>query len=89
MKKINSGDIFKKEELNKNKNYFENIKSYYILKRIFNLLEKHKLLSVMKKNKKLQKRLNLNINDYKKYSQYYSLIELTLTFDNYKKMINL
>ena len=91
MKKINSGDIFKKEESNKNKNYFENIKSYYILKRIFNLLERHKLLGVMKNNKKLQKRLNLNINDYKKYSQIYTPIEIELKLveNEYDKFINI
>ena len=37
----------------------------------------------MKYNKKLQKRLNLNINDYKKYSQIYSSIELELKTNEY------
>ena len=32
----------------------------------------------MKYNKKLQKRLNVNINDYKEYSQLYSSIEIEL-----------
>ena len=35
-------------------------------------------------NKKLQKRLNININDYKDYSQLYSPIEIELKIvDNY------
>ena len=36
----------------------------------------------MKFNKKLQNRLNLNINDYKDYSQLFSSIEIELKLDN-------
>ena len=45
----------------------------------------------MKYNKKLQKRLNLNINDYKDYSQIYSPIERELKLDDkkYGKFINI
>ena len=45
----------------------------------------------MKYNKELQKRLNFSINDYKKYSQLYTDIQLELKIvDNkYGKFINI
>ena len=63
---------------------FENLKSSYFLKRIFNYLKKSKYLDIIKYNKKLQIRLNLNINDYKEYSQLYSQIEIELNIVNNK-----
>ena len=39
------------------------------------------MLEIMKYNKKLQKRFNLNINNYKEYSQLYSSIEIELKLD--------
>ena len=35
-------------------------------------------------DKKIQKKLNLNINDYKEYSQLYTPIEMEINFDNEK-----
>ena len=45
----------------------------------------------MKYNKKLQKRLNISIDNYKKYSELYSSIEIELKLadDKYDKFINL
>ena len=44
----------------------------------------------MKYNKKLQKRLNINIYNYKEYSQLYSSIEIKLTLvDNRCRFINI
>ena len=60
------------------KYYFENIKSNFILKRIFNYIKKIKLLEIVKYNKKLQERLNKTLDDYKEYSQLYSSIEIEL-----------
>jgi len=76
---------------NLSKTNIDNLKSDYFLMKIFDYTTKMKSLEILKYSKKLQKRLNLNINDYKKYSQYYSSIELTLTLDNYKndKFINI
>ena len=54
----------------------DNIKSRYILKIIFNNLCQKKLLNVIGYNKKLQKRLNINKEDYKKYSETYTTIEI-------------
>ena len=58
---------------------FDNLKSNYLLiKLFFNVMKKTKSLTIVKYSKKLQKRMNLNINSYKDYSQLYSLIELEL-----------
>ena len=51
----------KNEQLKESK-YFENLKSDFILKKIFNIIKKKKSLEIMKYNKKLQKRLNISIN---------------------------
>ena len=59
----------KKEKLN-------NLKSNYILKTIFDIVKENKSLEIVKYNKKLQKKLNLSINDYKEYSQIRSSIEI-------------
>ena len=67
----NSFQISEKEEVNqiKFKDKFERVKSKYILKKIFNNLEKKKLLEIIKYNKNIKKRINININDYRDYSE--------------------
>ena len=60
----------KKEQSNTN---FNNIKSSYILKKIFNNLYKKKVFDLIKYNKKIQQRLNISINDFKNYNE---LIEI-------------
>ena len=72
----------------------ENIKSNFILKKIYDNIKKDKPLKIMKYNKKLQKRLNLSIESYKEYSQSYSSIEIELLVTNdinnrYIKFINI
>ena len=54
-------------------------------------MKRNKSLNIIKYNKKLQKRLNININDYKEYSELYSSIEieLKLSVDKYGKFINI
>ena len=52
----------------KSKDCFEILKSNFLLKRILNNMKKYKSLEIAKYNKRLQKRLNFNINDYKEYS---------------------
>jgi len=53
-----------------------NIKSKYILQQIFKNLEYEKKLKIIKYNKKLQEKLNVNVNDYEKYLQ----IEIEVLF---------
>ena len=72
------------EKLNqiKSKVNFGNVKSVYILKKIFKYIEKKKFLEIIKCNKKLQTRLKISIKDYIEYSQTYSSIEIKLNIVN-------
>ena len=56
----------------------KNIKSKFILEKIFNNFKKKKLLDFIKYNKKLKKRINMNVNDYKEYSEKYSSIDIEI-----------
>ena len=69
---------------------FENFKSDYFLIKLFDIVTKNKSLEIMKYNKKLQKRLNLDINSYKEYSKILSSIEIELKplKNKYGKFIN-
>ena len=60
------------------KNALANLKSDYFLIKIFEYMKKSKSLEIIKYNKELQKRLNLSINNYNEYSEFYSSIELEL-----------
>ena len=73
----------KLNQIKKNVN-LDNLKSDYFLKKIFEYMKTNKYLSIVKYNKKLQKRLNLNINDFKDYCQLYSPIEIELKIVNNK-----
>ena len=53
---------------NEQTNDFDNIKSDYFLRKLFDILKENKSLNIFKYNKKLQKRLNISIDNYKKYS---------------------
>ena len=84
---MNSRNISKKAQTND----FDNLKSNFILRKIFDIIKEIKSLSIMRYNKKLQKRLNISIDNYKKYSQLYSSIEIELKFsdDKYGEFINI
>ena len=56
----------------------ENIKNNYILSRIYDNLIKMKLLDINKYNKNLQNRLKLSFEDYKKYSETFTPIEIEI-----------
>ena len=85
---MNSGFISKEEKLNqiKSKVNLNNLKSIVILKKILSYITKNETLNILRYNKKLQKRLNLSINDYKDYSQLYSPIEIELKLDDKNAM---
>ena len=78
----------KDEELNKNKNKSEyilgNLKGNYFLMILFDFLHKRKSLEIIKYNKKIQQRINLDINAYKEYSETYSSIEIDIIPFRYK-----
>ena len=62
----------------KSKNKLFNIKSNYIMKKLFNYMSKKVLLKIIKNNMNMQKRLNININNYKDFSEKYSSVELEI-----------
>ena len=82
-----------KKEKNKIKSYakYENIQADYFLIKIFNNLEKKKALNMIKYNKNIKNRINININDYKEYSEKYSSIEIEIkpVKKQYDKFINI
>ena len=75
----------------KSKGEFKNLKSDYFLRKICDYLQRKKSLEIFKYNKKIQKRLNISINNYKEYSEIYSSIEIELipVKNNYGKFINI
>ena len=60
------------------KNIFYNLKTDYFIFIVFNHLQKKKSLELIKYNNAFKKILHLNINDYKEYSEKYSLIEIEI-----------
>ena len=91
--KMNSLLSNDKEKINqiKPRDKFENIKSKCILKKICNNLEKKKLFNIIKYNKNIKNRINININDYKEFSELYSSIEIEIMLVNnkYGRFINI
>ena len=65
----------------------ENIKSRYILSKIYNNMNIKKKLEIVKYNKRIQNRLNLDVKDYKEYSEIE--IEIIPIKDKYGKYINI
>ena len=77
---------FKKSSL-KQRGKYENIKSELILKKVFNNLNLKKKLLIIKYNKRIKKRLNININDYENF--YQIEIEIIPYKKKYDKFINI
>ena len=74
------------------RNKFTKIKSDYFLERLFGNMNKKIKLEIIKYNKNIQKRLKININDYKEYSEIYSSIEIEIIPHNdiiFYKFINI
>ena len=60
------------------KDILNNVKNDYILLEISSYLERKKFLKIFKYNKKIQKRLQLSLNNYKEYIEIFSPIEIEL-----------
>ena len=92
---MNSSNKLSKEQIEvnkvKSKNIFKRLKSDYFLIKLFNNLMKKKTLDIIKYNKNIRNRININIKDYKEYSQIYSSIETEIKPVNnkYDKFINI
>ena len=69
----------------------DNINSKYILSKIYDNMTMKKKLEIVKCNKKLQNRINLNVKDYKEYSETFTPIEIEIipTKNKYGKFINI
>jgi len=67
------------------------LKSDYFIRKFFEYISKRRALKTIKYNKNIQKRINININNYKDYSEKYSSIELEIIpiKDKYGKFINI
>jgi len=94
---MESKDILNKVEeqrqlttINSN-NQLNNLKSDYFIRKFFEYISKRRALKTIKYNKNIQKRINININNYKDYSEKYSSIELEIIpiKDKYGKFINI
>ena len=59
-------------------NQLKNVKSDYFIQKFFGYMKKRKSLETVRYNKSIQKRINININHYKAYSEEYSSIELDI-----------
>ena len=59
-------------------NKFEELKSDFFLQMLFMMIPKPKSLELIKYNKYIQKRIRINFNDYKSYSETYSTIEIEI-----------
>ena len=89
------GNLISKVKVEKNQlkstPKYEIIKANYFLEKVFNNLKKGKTLNIVKYNKNIKKRINININDYKEYSEKYSSIEIEIrpVIKKYGKFINI
>ena len=59
-------------------NQLKNVKSDYFIQKFFGYMPKRKSLETIRYNKSIQKRINININHYKAYSEEYSSIEIDI-----------
>ena len=83
----NIKDVTVKLSKKKSKDLFEKTKSNFFLQKLFGFLTKKKLLNLIKYNKNIQKRINININDYKEFSETYSSIEIEIKPGNNRRYI--
>ena len=72
----------------KAKNILIFIKSRFIIKKIFGNINTKKTLEIIKYNKSLQDKSNINFDTYKKYSQKYSSIEIELILHPFNYQFN-
>ena len=75
---INTEKEIEKLNLIKSKNKFINLKSDFFMQKLFDYMQKRISLKIIKCNNNIQKRLNININNYKDFSEKFSSIELEI-----------
>ena len=74
-----------------NSDKLKNLKSDYFIQKFFDYIQKRRTLKTIRYNKSIQKRINLNINHYKEYSEKYSSIEIEIKpmENEYGRFINI
>ena len=75
---INTGKEIENLNLIKPNNKFINIKSDYFLRKLFGIMQTRISLKIIKCNINIQKRMNININNYKDFFEKFSSIELEI-----------
>ena len=75
---INTEKEIEKLNLIQSKNKFINLKSDYFIQKLFDYIQTRIFLKIIKCNINIQKRLNININNYKDFSEKFSSIELEI-----------
>ena len=75
---INSEKEIEKLNLVKSNNKFINLRSDYFMQKLFGYIQKRISLKIIKCNINLQKRLNINIYNYKDFAEKFSSIELEI-----------
>ena len=72
-------------------NQLRNLKRDYFIQKFFGYMPERKSLETIKYNKNIQKRMHININHYKAFSEKYSSIELDIIpmKGKYGKFINI
>ena len=83
-----SKEISKENASAKPNPIIDNIKSRYILSKIYNNMTKKKKLEIVKYNKRIQNRLNLSVKNYKEYYEEIE-IEIIPTKGKYGEFINI
>ena len=59
-------------------NQLKNVKCDYFIQKFFGYMTERKSLEILRYNKSIKKRIDININHYKAYSEKYSSIELDI-----------
>ena len=84
---MNIKNISKNKKVNKIKSRLnlDKVRSKFVLKKIFEYIPKNIKLEIIRYNKNIQNKLNLDINKYKEYSQIYSSIIIEIEIKRIKK----
>ena len=68
----------KQSKLVESSNYLKNLKSDYFIQMFFGYMTELKSLEIIRYNKSIQKRIKIDINNYREYSEKYSSIEIEI-----------
>ena len=74
----------KAEKQGQSNHKLRKLRSDYFIQKFFEYVPERKSLETIRYNKSIQKRINININHYKAYSEQYSSIELDIIPKNGK-----